>query len=395
MSRALAYVVEVGEITPIEGADRIELAHVRGWTVVIKKGEFKEGEKGVYFEVDSKVPENDERFAFLANRGYKIKTMKLNKFRVYSQGLLMPMREFPEFSSCAVDTDLTDKLGVIYAKAEDNARKAEFDNNAMYSSMEQRRAKLFKKRWAKWMMRRAWGRKVMFFFFGKKKVDNKKFPTQFKYIKKTDQERIENMTWVLKDETPFIKTEKCDGSSATFILERRPLKRFKFYVCSRNVRMLPDQLTFFGKSNPYWEMVVRYDIENKLRDYLSKHKNLKYVCWQGEICGPSIQGNPHHLSRRHLFLFHMIDSEKGFYDIREAKQIWNNYQMESVPIVDEFYLLPKDLEEFKISADGYYNSSVCEGDERCMREGYVYYKTTDPSFSFKNVSREYLMKKGE
>lgn len=144
MSRALAYVVEVGEITPIEGADRIELAHVRGWTVVIKKGEFKEGEKGVYFEVDSKVPENDERFAFLANKGYKIKTMKLNKFRVYSQGLLMPMREFPEFSSCAVDTDLTDKLGVIYAKAEDNARKAEFDNNAMYSSMEQRRANLFK-----------------------------------------------------------------------------------------------------------------------------------------------------------------------------------------------------------------------------------------------------------
>ena len=49
MSRALAYVAEVGEITPIEGADRIELAHVRGWTVVIKKGEFKEGGKRSLF----------------------------------------------------------------------------------------------------------------------------------------------------------------------------------------------------------------------------------------------------------------------------------------------------------------------------------------------------------
>ena len=45
-----------------------------------------------------------------------------------------------------------------------------------------------------------------------------------------------------------------------------------------------------------------------------------------------------------------------------------------------------------LAPDGYYNPSVCEGKNNIPREGYVYYKTTDPNFSFKNVSREYLLK---
>ena len=51
------------------------------------------------------------------------------------------------------------------------------------------------------------------------------------------------------------------------------------------------------------------------------------------------------------------------------------------------------FEEFKKSADGYYDPICCEGQSKCIREGYVYYKTTDSTFSFKNVSREYLGKK--
>ena len=69
--------------------------------------------------------------------------------------------------------------------------------------------------------------------------------------------------------------------------------------------------------------------------------------------------------------------------------------METVPIMNDNYILPDDFEEFKRSADGYYDGSVCEGSLDCPREGFVYYKTTDPTFSFKNVSREYLLKKGE
>lgn len=50
----------------------------------------------VYIEIDSKCPETDERFAFLANKKFKVKTMKLGKFKVISQGLALPLSLFPE-----------------------------------------------------------------------------------------------------------------------------------------------------------------------------------------------------------------------------------------------------------------------------------------------------------
>lgn len=74
--RELAYLVTIDAVTPIEGYDRVELAHVGGWTMVVGKGQFHPGEIAVYFEIDSKLPEvkpftnND----FLAKKRYKVKT---------------------------------------------------------------------------------------------------------------------------------------------------------------------------------------------------------------------------------------------------------------------------------------------------------------------------------
>ena len=260
--------------------------------------------------------------------------------------------------------------------------------------MAQRNGKLFSHQPFRWLMKRTWGRKLLFAFFGRKRDKNTNFPTHFPFVKKTDQERCENMTWVLNDKTPFIVTQKCDGSSGTYILEKRKNFfgiKYEFYVCSRNVRQLtPEQKSFYDE-NYYWECAIKYDIKNKLKDYLEKHPYLDYVCWQGEVCSPKIQNNPHGLTETHLFCFHMIDSKIGKYDIRDAKKIWKEYNMETVPIINENYILPNDFEEFKLTADGMYDSSVCEGKKDQKREGFVYYKTTDPNFSFKNVSRDYLL----
>ena len=53
MSRKLASIQKIYKIEPIEGADRIELAHVLGWQCVVNKGQFQPGDPGVYFEIDS------------------------------------------------------------------------------------------------------------------------------------------------------------------------------------------------------------------------------------------------------------------------------------------------------------------------------------------------------
>ena len=103
--RALAYIVTVDEVTSLDGYDRVEYARTNGWWCVVKKDELHIGDKAVYFEVDSKVPETDERFAFLAAKHYKIKTQKMCK--VYSQGLLLPLKSFPELSNANVGDDVT------------------------------------------------------------------------------------------------------------------------------------------------------------------------------------------------------------------------------------------------------------------------------------------------
>ena len=391
--RALAHVEKVAWIKPIEGADNIELIGVLGWTCIAKIGEFKEGDLCVYIEIDSKVPEK-EWSEFLRRKHFKVKTMKLGKFNVISQGLALPLDVFDIEVPAQENTDVTDLLGIEYSVKEDRKRKGKGIDK--YQSMAQRRPEIFKQSWARWMMRRNWGKKVMFLFFGKKKDNNRKFPTQFTYIHKTDQERVENMPWVLDLDTKFIRTQKCDGSSGTYILERKKRNKFEFYVCSRNVRMLDaKQENFYGDENPYWEMAEKYKIESKLKDLLDHHPEWDYVCWQGEICGPKIQKNPHNLTENHLYLFHMIDSVNGMWNIHDARKVWEKYFMEHVPIEDLYIRLEDNMEDFKLTADGNYDSDVCEGHINCPREGYVYYKYDEPNFSFKNVSRIYLLKRGE
>ena len=118
--RELAYVQTVHDIEPIEGADSIEKVHVLGWDLIAKKGEFKEGDKCVYIEIDSLVPSDNPVFDFLASKHYKVKTFKLGKFGVVSQGLALPLSLFPELGDLAVDTQLPKKLKISYAVIEDN-----------------------------------------------------------------------------------------------------------------------------------------------------------------------------------------------------------------------------------------------------------------------------------
>jgi len=184
--RALAYVVSIDEIQPLEGYDRVEYARTNGWWCIIGKADgMKVGDKAVYFEVDSKVPSTDKRFEFLEKRNYKIKTQKMCK--VYSQGLLMPLSAFPELGDAKVGTDVTKKLNITYADPEDNVRKGTGgDPNAKYKSMAARHQKLFKSKPVRWLMRRKWGKKLMFAFFGRKKDKPKGFPS---FVAKTDEER--------------------------------------------------------------------------------------------------------------------------------------------------------------------------------------------------------------
>lgn len=383
--RALAYVVTIDEIRPIEGYDRVEYARTNGWWVIINKADnLHVGDKCVYFEVDSKVNPLDERFAFLEKRDYRIKTIKMCK--VYSQGLLIPLSHFPELGDLEVNTDVTDALKVIYYVPADNERKANTpDPNAKYISMAARHPKLAKQKWFRWLMKRQWGKKLLFVFFGKKKDTPKGWPTHFPFIHKTDEERCENLPQVLGWDRPLIVTEKLDGTSTTFILERKGKKKFEFYVLSRNVRQRDEKQSCYHDHNIYWDMAFKYNIEEVLKDMLILRPDLKYVCIQGESVG-SVQGNPLKLAEDDFYAFNFIDSDRGRWPSDEGAVLLDKYGIKWVPILDTNFMMPNDMEEFKqmATAKSVVNPAV-------MREGIVLRDpTTD--FSFKNVSREYLMK---
>ena len=382
--RALAYISTVTNVRPLEGYDRVEYSQVNGgWWCITKKDEVKVGDKAIYFEIDSLVPNTDERFAFLEPKKYKIKTQKM--CGVYSQGLIMPLSMFPELGDPEVGTDVTETLGITYYIPEDNKRKSN-NSGDKYKSMSQRHKNLFKKKPFRWLMRREWGRKLLFMFFGKKKDKPKSFPSGFPYVHKTDEERVENMPYILENKNPFIVTEKLDGTSCTYILERKKFGKFEFYVSSRNVRQLNPEQDTYHESNIYWELAKKYDIENKLKKVLIERPELKYICIQGEGVG-SVQGNPLKLEENDLYVFNLITSDIGRWGSVEGAIFAETFLgMKWVPILDENFILPDDLEEFKVYADG---KSAVNPD--VLREGVVL-RDKEGKISFKNVSRKYLLK---
>lgn len=118
--RKLASIQTVTALTPIEGADFIEIAHVLGWKLVVKKGEFQVGDKCVYFELDSYLPIDDKRYEFLRNSSYRNNPIMGEGLRVrtttlrgqISQGLALPLTIFPELGDVEVGDDVTEALHI-------------------------------------------------------------------------------------------------------------------------------------------------------------------------------------------------------------------------------------------------------------------------------------------
>lgn len=400
--RELAYVVTVDNVTAIEGYDRVELAHVGGWTIIVGKGQFESGSSAIYFEIDSKLPEVKPfiDMEFLVKKKLKIKTQKMCKS--YSQGLLIHPSEFgwevqvepvggirteviidDEGTAHYPDDEsrfLTKKLGVTYAVVEDNKRKAKSGNK--YNRMAQRHKELFAKQPYKWLMKRDWGRKFLFIFYGKKK-DGRNWPSHI--CSKTDVERIQNMMWILNNKEPFVATEKLDGTSCTVAVERRYFGKYKYYICSRNVVFdTPDKECFYD-TNVYLEAFENYDLKNKIIQILQDY-NFPNIALQMEVYGEGIQKRDYSLKEHKAAVFHIVVNKEKL-PMDKVVEICEQYQIPHVPILDDNFIFPDTLEELQAYVEG--QPSKIDGK---AKEGIVFYdKATGQKYT-KFVSPEFLMK---
>lgn len=203
--RKLASIQEITELHPILNADAIEVAKVLGWHVVVKKDEFKVGDKVIYVEIDSILPQRSE-FEFMAARHYRVKTIKLRG--QVSQGICFPLSILP-VNEYFLDDDVTEILDIT---------KYEPMIPASLSGMVKGN-----------------------------------FPS---FLMKTDETRVQNLQGLLTSfkDTPCYVTEKIDGSSCTFYI-----KDNEFGVCSRNIDLKETE------GNAFWQMARKLDIEERMR----------------------------------------------------------------------------------------------------------------------------------
>lgn len=314
--RKLATIQIISNLKPIEGADKIEVALMEnlGWECVVKKGEFRVGDKIIYCEVDSVLPDKPE-FEFMRGRKFRVKTIKLRG--QVSQGLLLPIHLLSEKASIdrsQPGDDVTEMLEIT--KYLSQSEREEFNEIA-------RRKAIEKSRFKKFMMRYSWVRRL---FLTRKKRSG--FPY---WVSKTDEERIQNIPHVISqfaDHEVYI-TEKVDYQSVTFtgkMLPRFngllgkliPLKRYQFVVCSRN-------MTTNDKSTLYWKIAEKYGLEKILKENPT-------LTIQGEQGDTKVQGNKYGIKGPELWIFNIIDHEKNYYfDWEEIKAFCWKYNLTCVP----------------------------------------------------------------
>ena len=343
--RKLASIQRIYKIEPIEGADRIELASVLGWQCVVNKGQFHPMDLAVYFEIDSFLPIRPEfefmrassyRKTDIMGEGFRLKTMRFRG--QVSQGLLLPIDQFPEIpSGMDLGMDVTDILGV---------RKWEIEEKVTTGGT----------------------------VIGTLPID----------VPHTDETRVQAEPDLIGDFAglEYYITTKMDGSSHSVSLDEDG-----FHVTGHNYEYKDD-----GKS-AFYELVKRDNIEEKLRKYYEDN-GLKTITVQGELCAPGIQQNRLKLIKPEWYVFTIrIDGKRV--GLKKMQDVCGAMDLQMVPVEEVGTDLPSKyptVEALLERADGEYPKGG-------KKEGIVI-RPTEPIFnerisaslSMKVVSNKYLLK---
>lgn len=111
-SESRAAVVRIESVERHPNADSLSIAHVTGYPVIIRTGDFAAGDLAVYVPVDLCLPVADPRFAFLAPRGadsagrHRVRAVRLRG--TFSMGLLVPAD--PAWTD---GLDVTEAIGAV------------------------------------------------------------------------------------------------------------------------------------------------------------------------------------------------------------------------------------------------------------------------------------------
>jgi RNA ligase (TIGR02306 family) len=334
--RKLVTIQKIDDIKPIDGADFIELARVKGWNVVVKKGEYKVDDMVLYYEIDSFLPIKPE-YEFLLKgskakkmlvdgkeiEGILLKTKKLKG--IVSQGLVMPLsllNHIVDLNYYNIGDDVSGVLGVVLYEMPIPAElQGKFKGN---------------------------------------------FPS---FLPKTDEIRAQNMPDIFNS---FYISEKLDGCSVSYFK-----KDNVFGVCSRNLELENNGQT-------QWKIADKLNLQEVLPDNMAI---------QGELIGDGIQGNPLKIKGQELSVYNVYNIATGKYlDYKDFIEFCREKNLLTVPIIDEDFKLPNSLDEILKMADGKSLINKNEDREGIVVRPKIEAKYNGDRLSFKVISNNYLLK---
>lgn len=356
-NRMMAWIAKINRVEKHLGADSLDICTVGGWQCVTRIGDFKEGDLAVYGSIDSWIP--NEIFPALSKgkepseyngvKGERLRSVRLRG--QLSQGLLL--------SIDSIEKEIT--LGECKYAFRDVMWKEGEDVTELLGIQK-------------------WERPISPQIAG---LARGNFPSE---VPKTDQERIQNLGRNLEqwcaDKEEWEVTEKLDGSSCTFYLDKENV----FHVCSRNLDLK------FDENNAFWQMAIKYDVENKMRNY-----GLVGFAFQGELIGNKVNGNIYKMSDIDFYVFDVFSAATpttpGTYlSAPNRINLCARFGLKHVPVIFPVY--------FEMCANNCTTIDsllqMAEGksiiNPQVNREGLVFKNIKDLNVSFKAISNAWLLK---
>lgn len=428
-SRQLVRIVELTDVIPHPNADRLELAIIEGWQVVVGKGIWIKGQRALYCEPGSLLPttvpefmgaDREENIKVFNDVAYAyIKSIRLRQ--EMSQGFVAPVPK--EFSNQPTGTDLTLKLGALKYDADGSVPGLLPSANIANKSL--------------------WNRFIDF-ITGEIPSNLLSFPSDV--ATKSDQPRVQNIAGRLtaaEDDETYEETVKLDGNSATVyyrpVVDEEGVMTVQTGIATREREIIlkPFKISTFkalrvfiglsinqirrklrGAEKIYWpeysewvasprshfqEAFEHLEITgvNRRMCAVATAPNFRgsavdngvTIALQGEIIGPNVSAgdrkNHEGVKKLGFYVFNVFVNGKELLP-EQAQLFCEDHGVQYVPVLNKAATVKGiPMKELIERADG---PRFFTNDGN--REGLVY-KSNKTGFSFKIVSNKFILKNGD
>lgn len=330
-NNSVAFIAKIKSISPIEGAEKIELATIEGWTSVIQKGIHNIGDLVLCITTDAIIPEDlakTWKVDTYLRKGSRVRTVKLRG--VYSECILIPSFDIthngfkgqsPNLKHPEEGDDLMEKLGIF--KYEPPVRKERLPD----------------------------GKKIRY-------SSNPNFHIYYKFP------NFKNVPNIFTSDDEVEVTRKIHGTNARYgIVKKNKLSLFdkirKFFgnkwieyeyvYGSHNVEKGSDSQGFY--STDVWKTVAdKYNLKKILWNYVKDNYNTEelgsgFIIY-GEIYGPGIQGDNYTYGKTELNIA-FFDAELNNTYLNCVQFINNVEYLMLLPTVKSYGKFKFDLNKIK------------------------------------------------